>query len=353
MKLDEMFSLELLTREIEGGYVRVQSHPSLPLFIYNYTEKTQFGRRWNPITLACRGLIVNDQLDVVARPFRKFFNWEENKNVFSLDEPVMVTDKMDGSLGIMYQAVPGTKTVPRISTRGSFTSDQAKHAQHVLDTKYHDFYPRMGWTLLFEIVYPENRIVVDYDGMDDLVLLGGVDIVSGAVQGPEIAPDWPGPVVETFSYRTLREALSAEPRKGKEGLVIRSLMDGTMIKLKQEDYVQLHKIVTGLNERVVWERLAAGTDVFDGIPDEWHDWVNSVASPLMATQQDMFNQVVQHRSQLFHDGKMVDRKTFALAIMNLNPWLRSALWLLYDRKLKQLDEFLWNQVKPRGDKTNG
>ena len=33
-----------------------------------------------------------------------------------------------------------------------------------------------SWTYLYEIVYPENRIVLNYRGLHDLILLGAVDI---------------------------------------------------------------------------------------------------------------------------------------------------------------------------------
>lgn len=63
-----------------------------------------------------------------------------------------------------------------------------------------------------EIIYPENRIVLDYAGLDDLVLLGAVEIATGRSFGPEAVADWPGPVVETFDYATFGAALAAPPR---------------------------------------------------------------------------------------------------------------------------------------------
>lgn len=66
-----------------------------------------------------------------------------------------------------------------IATRGSFTSEQAGHATAVLHTCYPRFEPPEGLTVLFEIVYPGNRIIVDYCDTDDLVLLGAVDTATG------------------------------------------------------------------------------------------------------------------------------------------------------------------------------
>jgi hypothetical protein len=80
----------------------VQTHPTLPLFIHNYSEKTQFDKRWDEVTMSCRGLILDNNGDVIARPWKKFFNYGEGRLKIDDVMPVEVTDKMDGSLGILY-----------------------------------------------------------------------------------------------------------------------------------------------------------------------------------------------------------------------------------------------------------
>ncbi|MFD0520246.1 RNA ligase [Paractinoplanes durhamensis] len=192
-----------LATVVETGLVRRQRHPSLPLSIYNYTEACQYTGAWTPVTLACRGLIVDDAGRVLARPLRKFFNHTE-AHAPQADGQVRVTDKSDGSLGIIYHDGTGLA----VATRGSFASDQAIHATELLNKRYADFVPPTGRTVLVEIIYPGNRIVVDYAGLDDLVLLGAVDIATGRTYGPEV-PEWPGPVVESFDYPTFADALAA------------------------------------------------------------------------------------------------------------------------------------------------
>ncbi|NMO56036.1 hypothetical protein HH310_33255 [Actinoplanes sp. TBRC 11911] len=198
-----------LTTAVENGHVRIQHHPSLPFLIYNYTEACQYAGAWTPVTLACRGLIVDAGGRVVARGFEKFFNHDQPQAP-RLDPAaaVRVTDKADGSLGIVYHDGTGWA----VATRGSFASDQAVHATKVLRTKYPDFVPPDGLTVLVEIIYPENRIVIDYAGLDDLVLLGAVEVAGGRSFGPSAVPTWPGPAVESFGYATLAEALAAPPR---------------------------------------------------------------------------------------------------------------------------------------------
>lgn len=69
-------------------------------------------------------------------------------------------------------------------------------------------------TVLVEIVYPANRIVLDYGGLDDLILLGAVDIATGRTFGPGAVPGWPRPVIDSFAYATLAEANDKDYRPG-------------------------------------------------------------------------------------------------------------------------------------------
>ncbi len=261
MNLIDLLDQALLVEMREGGYVRVQHNPKLPLEIYNYTEKAQYERVWNDVTRTCRGLIVDSRTgEIVARPLRKFFNaGEPAAEGLDTAGPVCVTDKMDGSLGILYphhtSAFSGVQ-VHAIATRGSFESDQAKHATNLFNRRYaHRFEPLTGATYLFEIVYPENRIVVDYAGMDDLVLLAVVETETGRSL-PFGRHGWPGPLVEQFPHTSLTAALAADPRAGAEGLVVHFTDIDERLKIKQDDYVMLHRIVTGFTARRLWERCA-------------------------------------------------------------------------------------------------
>jgi RNA ligase len=256
MKLTELLDRDLLDEMLAGGYIRTRFHPTLPLQIFNYAEKAQYERVWNEVTRTCRGLIVDTVSgEVVARPFPKFFNHGEEVGGVGLDTsgPVCVTDKLDGSLGILYPTGPGRFA---IATRGSFISDQAVHATELWARRYAPAWtPRVGLTYLFEIIYPDNRIVVDYGTLDELVLLAVVSTEAGRTL-PHSAHGWPGTLVPRFPYGSLAEALSAPPRPGAEGLVVHFLTADQRLKIKQADYVALHRTITGLTARRLWERCA-------------------------------------------------------------------------------------------------
>ncbi len=76
--------LPKLNKYHNDGLLYKQTHPTLPLTIWNYTPAVQYGEKWDEVTLQCRGLVTGTEGDVVARPFKKFFNLEENKHTPSV-----------------------------------------------------------------------------------------------------------------------------------------------------------------------------------------------------------------------------------------------------------------------------
>ena len=179
---------------VAEGYISARRHPTEPLTIYNYTAKCQYAPLWTPETRHCRGLIVHDDGRIVARPFPKFFNFEEHsRSEIAFSKPFTVAEKIDGSLGVLYPDGDGWA----IASRGSFTSPQAQHGTAILRERHSDFRPFDGLTYLFEIIYPENRIVVDYGKRRELVLLAVIETATGRdFAGPS---GWHGAKAECFT----------------------------------------------------------------------------------------------------------------------------------------------------------
>lgn len=282
-------NLETLNRYHEDGLLYKQTHPTFPLTIWNYTEKVQYEMLWDDITIMCRGLVTDDLGNIVARPFPKFFNYEEviDKGVIPWDsEYVHVQEKMDGSLGILFYYADQWI----LATRGSFTSDQAIKGLEIIKSKYdlNKFIKEV--TYLCEIIYPENRIVVDY-GEDKITFLGATV--------PEMEFNW-APAKAIFRSSGIKEDdvvwSSVEHltddlfkryqdlnESDKEGFVIRFYPSGYRVKIKFEDYVRLHKIMTNLSTRNVWEMISSGGDINEmlvDVPDEFYDKIKNYAEEL-------------------------------------------------------------------------
>lgn len=169
----EFLDYSQLPSLVEAGLITRREHPKYPLFIYNYTPRCQFARAWTPETLACRGLILDEDGNVIARPFRKFFNLGEQNANLPIGDAFEAFEKLDGSLGIAYRE-PEWGTI-QIATRGAFASEQALWASRWWADNCQDIDIPRGETWLFEIIYPSNRIVIDYKDRAELVLLAVID----------------------------------------------------------------------------------------------------------------------------------------------------------------------------------
>ncbi len=357
MDLSELLDLDELEGMIEQGYVSMrESWDDGRLRILNYTNACAFDRVWNPTTLASRGLIYRDNNDgsmpVLARPFLKFFNHSEVEGKgFDFSGPVTVSDKLDGSMGVAFSIGGG----PIIATRGSFHSDQATHANHVLGAKYRGWQVPAGITPVFEIIYPENRIVVNYGDYDDLVLLGGVDIETGEFVDPDDI-EWSGPRVEKFEYATYLEALAAPDRPNREGLVVYFHNTGERVKIKQEDYVALHALISNVSTRAVWENLRLGTfdDFVTQLPDEFQDWCVGHANMIRRAVLEFRLHIDSNMRKVIDSLPRVGwtRKDFALKAQELGV-ASGAVFASLDGNEDKLNEIAWKAVEPEYEVPGG
>lgn len=321
-----------LDQLIADGFISRQKHPEADLYIYNYTPKAQYERMWTPETLACRGLILDGAGNVRARPFRKFFNLDEHTGDLPL-EPFEVFEKMDGSLGISYRIGDSM----RIATRGSFTSDQSKRAQAILDGRYGHVRFDPSLTYLFEIIYPENRIVIDYGAMEDLVLLAVIDIETGAERYP---PEIGFPVVRRYDGIADIAALRELEEENREGFVVRFVESNLRLKVKFAEYVRLHRLITGVNERYIWELLRDGIalePLFDRVPDEFNKWLRATIGGLEA----QYRAVEELCRSQFKD--LGDRKSTAIYFTTQcdHP---AVLFRMLDGK--DYGDVIWKMLKP-------
>ena len=337
--------LHLLEKYHQDGLLYKQQHPTLPLTIWNYTEKVQYEELWDDITLQSRGLVTDDKGNIIARPFRKFFNLEEGK--FTPTETFEVYDKLDGSLGIVFWY----NDEWHIATRGSFTSDQAIKGKEMLDksnTKY-GLYPE--YTYLMEIIYPENRIVVDYKGVEKLVVLAcfhsekGVEgnISEMVNEGWEIVKKYDG----ITDYKTLKEMIKDD----EEGFVVR-FSNGDRVKIKGSEYLRLHKIMTNVSTTTVWEIMSNDESIDDylkDVPDEFYKKIKLYENTLKYGYYQYWNQCGK-MYEYFRYGKYGDKeveptkKEFAEYIKDKPPVIKAIMFAMWDRK--NYDNIIWKALRP-------
>lgn len=358
--LADLFPPADLQAEIDAGYVTRKQHPELPLSIYTYGRTCQYENHWTPVTIRCRGLVVDDTDGrIVAHCLPKFFNHSQHGIGHDFapplpDEPFEIFDKEDGSYGSVFHYDGRWHA----ASKGSFISEQARWAQAWLNDRPAEQCLLAGNTYLAEILYPENRIVVNNGGEETLVLLAvydreGTEAPSTWYRadwerlGGRVVRSWPAlPVATVVSMAAANTKLDGTPATGTdaEGWVIR-FASGVRTKVKLADYVRIHALVTGTNERTIWEALAAGHDpaeLFDQVPDEFRDWAVKVADRL---RSEVAAWIGAAQSDFDRIGQLPDRKAFAAEAMKSD--YRAALFRLYDSR--DVSDLAWKAVKPRGD----
>jgi hypothetical protein len=357
--------ITVLNDYYERGLITKQSHPTLPLTIWNYTEKVQYENLWDEVTLKCRGLITDNSTGkVIVEPFKKFFNYEElvadripDARIPSKGDYVYVQEKMDGSLGILFYY----EDEWIMATRGSFTSDQAIKGLEIVKNNYFlDAFLR-EYAYLVEIIYPENRIVVDYR-KEKVTFLSVV--LNRNFEGWNISGDselhWTTAnsifkcigikkkdIVKTeqhFNFSDeLYQLLKSKNEKNKEGYVLRYQPGNFRMKIKFEDYVRLHKIMTNLSTTAVWEVLLNGQNmdsILKDVPDEFYQKIREYEHKLHCEFLALKSEYEDHFESIRRLGT---RKLFA-QFANTCFKHPKILFAMYDGK--NVDEMIWKIIKP-------
>lgn len=383
LNIKDLFDNELLKAHILNRVVSETRHPEHKnLAIYNYTHIAQHENVWDNVSEQCRGLIIDtDTGDVLARPFRKFYNLNTSFKPETLEANLpswkpRVLEKLDGSLGILYKY----NGVEQIATRGSFASDQAIWAsqwyiEHMMSksepygiyTHFKQYEWPYDYTPLFEIIYKENRIVVSYE-YEGLVLLGLVNNSTGFELSPHEVSTWASKnglrVPQEFIYSL--DECKADKSPNTEGFVLQYWNSKAPIplrlKIKTDDYVRLHKVITGLNPKGIWEHLSLGLNpellwspaTANRLFCDWCiEWINTFQRMYDKLEQDAitaFGKATIRSQREVAAGKgLLDsramRKCFAMAAQEEASNLLSALFAMHDGKCYQ--PALWKLLEPK------
>jgi len=358
MYLYDLLDKTLLEQHIANGYITDRPHREYGMSILNYSDRCQFDNVWDDVTTQCRGLVYDTfTKEILARPFPKFFNWDHGLRGYPPSGPVLRMEKMDGSLGVLVPirqakwngGAGGVFTVDHIvSTRGSFHSDQAEWA-----TKYfHDFMDvadmegkrvpdfKSGRTYLFEIIYPGNRIVVDYGAFEGLVLLDVIDNETGFSDTDEFDDVYWPDKVNRHPLPGFDSGQVVDIPQGEEGFVYLWPTRNYRTKMKSAEYLELHKLVTGLNEKVVWRAMVAGKsaqEICNDLPDEFHGFVQGVyedlekkALKIVDDVYDLYVGIMHNLIPDYTDIEHNDRAAFAKKVAetgrkDLSKYLFAAL----------------------------
>tara|TARA_R110000744_G_scaffold32503_3_gene76075 strand:+ start:6243 stop:7304 length:1062 start_codon:yes stop_codon:yes gene_type:complete len=348
----KQINIELIREYEANKLVMCQSHPSLPLLIWNYTQTCQFEQAWDDVTLVCRGLITDTDGNIICRGFDKFFNHDEPKGKFasSWKQPFTAYEKLDGSyINIFYY-----EGQVLVSSRGSFTSDQALWAMEFVNSnllEFTHFFDKYGGdvTLMCELIHPNNRIVVNYDTTFELVLTGwrlsGQDVdISDIVIGIRKAKTYELDIKKFKDLQKLEELYDGNS----EGFVIR-FDNGNRVKFKFEDYKRLHHVITGISTKTIWEGLSTVGNIDDLIeicPDEMHNWVNEVRDGLYSSYVSIESLAKSELEDILIINPKISKKDLALTIKGST--FASVIFKMFEDK--PYSAMVWSMVKPSYEK---
>ena len=311
---------------------------------YVYQDQHTFDE---PILMECRGIKFDRDGLILARPFRKFFNYGERGSALPMHRPHIITEKLDGS---MIHPVMLERRMFLMTRKGH--TDVAMKAERFLlscaDRQYAAFCQQAikdGWTPIFEYIGPDNRIVLRYNEQN-LVLLAMRHTVNGTIMArgdmEERAEGFAVPVVAPPDYMTpdttiddvaafvkhTRELVDAE------GYVI-YFDDGYMVKIKAQDYVLKHRALDDMSSKKKVVALCAQGFMDDVLP---------ILSEADADELVAFNECLQQevnklatratRAAEYVMTGIKSRKDFALEVAsNIKPkWLAGVCFGIMDGK---------------------
>ncbi len=349
-------------RLVNDGYIRKSENENLVL--YNYTEKCTYERYWNEYTLQARGLIFDKKTqELIARPFVKFFNLGENeesllKNL-PLNQKYEAYEKVDGSLGVVYYY----NNKWNIATRGSLNSEQAIEGQKIIQ-KYNTKYLDKKFTYLVEIIYPENKIIVDYGDEKKLILLGCRNTKTGDEKnycyledlskkiGMEISKKYNYSIDEMIK---LQKTLS----KDEEGFVVK-FENNLRVKIKGDQYLKLAKIVANISPISLWEVMEKGKvseKYLAQIPEEILPDINPIKEKLelsfLNIEKEIEKEIEKLPFNLKDDLSDDSRKELALHIKEKKYEHSQVFFPIFNEQRKVVEKYIMKKIRPHSNKIIG
>ncbi len=202
-----------------------------------------------------------------------------------------------------------------------------------------------------------NRIVVDHGDWEGLIALALVNNETGEEANRSTLESWAkeqGFLVTPLVNKQL-EACAEEDLPNFEGYVATWHKAGSpplRTKIKLETYTKLHRILTGLNPKTVWELLSTGQGAaVDGLladpkmPEGFTEWLRAVATELMVR----YARIEREAQAVFAARPQSPVRKDQAMYFKQTPHLCSVLFAMLDNKTYA--EIIWDRIKPKGTDT--
>ena len=324
---------------VKKGLIRSQKYKDMT--IYQYTEFTQFESLWSNCTLNARGIVFDDDGVLVQRCIPKFFNHDEPDGIkveklMRKEQIGIVQEKLDGSL---IKITKDQKHGLVITSKASFESDQAKMAKGIVEENSYDF--KEGWTYHFELIHPDNQIVLSYGNERKLVLLAIIDNRTGKDVDIYKFDNFEKP--RLYELGVLLDVNVLNKDGLHEGVVVN--YGSYRLKYKTDEYIRLHRIVTEFTPKRVWEALSSGQRIDRmNIPEEFIKWLDETERKLLLEYNELFDKI----NQVLADTVNMTNKEIALSDDEAIKEMREYIFAI--RSGKDIKAKVWKAIKPKGEK---
>lgn len=350
LNIEDFISLAKEKKEIRHSIEKVYGE-DVHIFHYMISTPELFK---TDIEKECRGIVFNDHGECICRPFHKFFNVGEKEETLphniNWKNITAVTNKVDGSL---LTPVP-IKGQIFWKTKKSFYSGVAKVVQDKWN-KRQEWYNSLNrliqenineYTLLFEYISPDNRIVVEYLE-ETLFFLGKRNISTGLYDVnsfntyPELLP--------IVDYNTFID--NTRSKQGEEGYVLYTI-NGDAYKIKTQWYLDRHHLLSSLSYREIVRLI--DSELIDDIISELRikGFTKQIAviEDVLSQYKNLYTKISNQSLDLFEEliktlskEGTVTKKDFALVAKNFKEF-SSILFPLFDNKIEQVEKLIKKQV---------
>lgn len=310
-----------------------------------------------PVVQEARGIILDYLYDyeIVCRPFDKFFNYGE-PNAAEIDwGSAKVLEKIDGSILKLWYSE--RNNIWSWSTNGVISASKCdvpfplngiKTFDDMVEAFFEKHFSEKGWiyfydyldkeyTYIFEIVGPQNRVVVPYPEIE-LYLLAIRNNDTGFYEDDLLADPQFGkfPKPSRYALSSLEETLNFVQSDDfnsfhNEGFVVVDKF-GNRIKIKTEEYLRIHRLRgehVPTDKRILDTILQGETTEFLTYFPEYKERFDSLSKKLLLHENEL---VSLKKIALRMKEKCIDRKEFAAwATKQLDP---SFLFKIYDSKIE-------------------
>lgn len=168
-----MITKEWLQEFVQANPKLVQRNTSARypgLYVIKYKKNVFWDNLWDDVLVECRGLVVDEDWNIVVQPFTKIFNRHENNTDIDLDAEVVAVRKVNGFMAAATY-VEGYGVV--VSTTGSLDSEFVDIAERWITPEVKGAIELDGrdMTFMFEICDPYDPHIVEETA--GAYLLGG------------------------------------------------------------------------------------------------------------------------------------------------------------------------------------